>query len=90
MNAEYRFFRRQLPGAAVAGQPPVFSAARHAEYRVSSLHRQISTAADRAESPRSGCSGVECPVEPEKDALVYLARPGFRPAEEAVAETNDF
>ena len=26
----------------------------------------------------------------EKDALAYLARPGFRPAEEAVVETNDF
>jgi hypothetical protein len=26
----------------------------------------------------------------EKDALAYLARPDFRPAEEAVVETNDF
>jgi hypothetical protein len=26
----------------------------------------------------------------EKDALAYPARPGFRPAEEAVVEINDF
>jgi hypothetical protein len=57
--------RRQLLGGAVAGQPPVFSTARHAEYRVYSRHRRISTAAARAESPRGGFSGVECPVVPK-------------------------